>query len=192
MKKLLALTSLSFLAACGPEPVAQNYVNPGDPERQIDVSSELVTMNLGSRSALSDLSRTLRQDPPTRAELNCQAREGLCAEARSLFANRGIPAEFKGNGDSVTLVYERVVARDCENRYLDNSQNAYNLHPPTFGCSVRANTVQMVSDKQQIVNPSLMDVPDGQKAAQNYGRYQEAPEKKPAQTGSILRTIVTR
>jgi hypothetical protein len=222
MKKICAILLLSLMAACSnqpttitvtpetqhaypnpeatvtpvvdPGPPADAYLNPGDPERQIDVSSERVTMNLGSRSALGDLSRTLRQDPPTRAELNCSGREALCAEARTLFANRGIPAEFKGNGDSVTLVYERIVARDCENRYIDNTQNPYNLHPPTFGCSVRANLVQMIGDKQQVVNPSLMDPQDGEKAAQNYGRYQKAPAPAVGQQqgGSILRTITTR
>ena len=166
------------------------YPNPGDPERQLDASSELVTMSLASRSALSDISRTVAQDPPTRAELSCAPREALCAEAKSIFTGRGIPVAFSGSGDGVTLVYERLVARDCDNRFVDNSSNMQNLGAPSLGCSVRANTVQMVSDRRQIVNPSLMDMPDAQKASKNYERYEKAVPTVAAPGASGLTTIV--
>lgn len=169
------------------------FRNPGNPERLLDKSSELVTMDLGSRGALNKIARTINQDPPTRAELNCNAKEAFCAEAKSIFAGRAIPSKFIGDGDSVTLVYERVVTRDCDSRFVDNSKNGDNLHPPSFGCSVVANTLQMVSDKKQVVDPSLTDFSDGEKAAQNYRRY-GTPSKESTSTAgqSVLRTITTR
>ena len=179
----------SSLPAPAVYPPPGAFRNAGDPEQQIDASSELVTMSLGSRSALAHISNVLSEDPPTRAELNCAAREALCAEAKLLFAGRGIPVSFKGRGDAVTLVYERVVTRDCDNRYVDNSQNQYNLHMHALGCSVRGNMVQMISDKQQIVNPTLLDLQDGKKSAQDYDRYQEPPQKGPV-NGVPLGSIV--
>jgi len=169
------------------------FRNPGDPERLLDKSSELVTMDLGSKGALSKISRTVTQDPPTRAELNCSPKEAFCAEAKSIFAGHGIPSKFSGNGDNVTLVYERVIARSCDNRFVDNSKNNDNLHPPSFGCSLVSNTLQMVSDKRQIVDPNLTDFSDGEKANQNYRRYESPPSKQNSGMGqSIVKTITTQ
>lgn len=167
------------------------FRNPGDPERLLDKSSELVTMDLGSRGSLSKISKAVTQDPPTRAELSCSPKEALCADAKAIFAGHGIPAKFSGDGDNVTLVYERVVARDCDGRWVDNSKNPYNMHPPSFGCSVVGNAVQMVSDKKQFVDPNLTDFSDGEKSEQNYRRYQSPPKEN---TGgqSLLKTITTQ
>lgn len=199
MKKTFLLASVFFLAACAdnhsttmtvtPEtkpiyskdpnhethytqfPPASAYYNRGDPENLLDVSSELVTLPLGSRSDMIDLSDMVMQDPPTLAELRCAPTESLCMQAKELFEQYGVPAKFASGSKEVALMYERVMARDCENRYLDNSSNVYNLHPPTFGCSVMANTVQMVSDKRQFVRPSLLDYYDGEKAVRDYDHY---------------------
>jgi hypothetical protein len=171
------------------------FINPGDPERFIDRSSELVVMGLNSRGALSDLSRALAQDPPSRAELNCNPREALCAEARSMLASRGIHAQLAPvDEDSVTLVYDRTIARDCDSRYIDNSRNGANMHHPALGCSVAGNTLQMVSDKRQFTNPSLMDLPDGAKAVQAYRRYRQPPPPRQTEgaSPSLLNNIRVR
>lgn len=176
MKKSLALLGIFALAACSPEPQPGAFRNPGNPERLLDKSSELVTMDLGSRGAFNKIARISGQDKPTRVELNCSPKEAYCAEAKSLFASRGVPTKFGEDSDSVTLVYERVVARDCDSRWVDNSKNNYNMHPEAFGCSVVANTLQMVSDKRQFVDPNLTDFTDGAKTQQNYRRYQSPPK----------------
>ncbi len=164
------LSCAGLLAACSEIPPSA-YYDRGAPENLLDSSSEVVNMSLSSRNVLAQLADTLAQDPPSRAELNCGRGDAMCSEARNLFDQHGVPVEITGAGDGVTLIYERVVARDCEQRYIDNSINPYNLHPPTFGCSISANMVQMVSDKRQFLSPSLLDFHDGAKAAQSYGNY---------------------
>lgn len=166
------------------------YGNPGDMERLLDSSTEIFTMNLGSKNSLAEISRKVMRDRPTRAELNCSRKEALCAETKSMLQGQGVPVKYGEDKDNITLVYERLVARDCDSRYVDQSNNPHNLHNQAFGCSVVANSLQMISDKRQITDPSLMDMQDGEKAVQNYRRYKSPPEKaQPSK--SFLKTITT-
>jgi hypothetical protein len=71
---------------------------------------------------------------------------------------------------SVALVYERILARDCNPRYIDNGSNYYNANHPAFGCAMAANIVQHVSDKQQFVSPNLSDDPLARRAVTDFGR----------------------
>lgn len=167
------------------------FRNPGNPERLLDRSSEQVTMSLSSKAGLDAVSNMIRRDPPTRATLSCALSDKHCAGARALLVDQGIPFEFDGGGSSVSLMYDRVVARDCDSRFVDNSRNSYNQYHPAFGCSVVANTIQMVGDKRQITNPSLMDFPDGSKAVQQYRRYSKPPKETKEKDGSVLKTIST-
>jgi hypothetical protein len=183
-------TSLPFLAltlalsACGAPPKA--YYNRGDPENLIDVSSEIVNVGLNSDDALAQLAAIIKKDPPTRAELSCVQSDALCIEAKTMLDQHGVMNRWAANTaqHDISLVYERVVARDCENRYIDDSFNPHNLPSPTFGCSIMGNTVQMVSDKRQFVSPNLLDFRDADKAVQNYEAYR-APTK-PSQPDSPL------
>jgi hypothetical protein len=171
MKKALAATVsvICLLAACSEIP-GKAYFNRGDPENLLDVSSEVVTLGQGQ---ISQLSNMIVQDPPARAELGCSASDSLCTQAKKILDKHNIPAQYTGNGSGVTLVYERIMARDCENRFIDNSINPYNMNHPTFGCSITGNMVQMVSDKRQFVNPSLLDLADGEKTVQVYRAYEK-------------------
>ncbi len=188
MKTSHTLSFLLLLTACSEIPSA-TYFNRGDPENLLDVSSEVVNLNLTSASSLGELSNMVSQDPPTRAELNCNSSDGLCMEARQVFEQYNIPVQSGGAGSGVTLVYERVVARDCENRYIDNSVNPYNLHPPTFGCSITGNMVQMVSDKRQFTNPNLLDFQDGEKAVQTYRGYLKPPPPPSEEEESQIQSL---
>lgn len=189
MKKLTLLVLTLALPACNEIPAAA-YYDRGDPENLLDVSSEVVTMNLSSTSAMSELTSMVAQDPPTRVQMSCSPRDGLCMEARRMFEQYAVPVE-PSDSAGITMVYERVIARDCENRYIDNSINPYNLHYLTFGCSVSANMVQMVSDKRQFTNPSLMDYPDGEKAYQVYRVYLTPPAPPNSDNESLLSEIGT-
>lgn len=186
------LAFLLLATACDEMP-SSAYYNRGDPENLLDVSSEVVNMNVNSTASLSDLSRIVKQDPPVRAEVNCDPKQKTCADAYKLLEKYEIPMVHTAGPQGVTLVYERVVARDCENRFIDNTINPYNLNMPTLGCSVAANTVQMVSNKRQFTNPSLMDYPDGEKAVQMYRVYLIPPKVDDTQdqNGSLLKSIST-
>ena len=186
--KLLAITScLLVLSACSKVP-PEAYANRGDPESMLSVSSEVVNVNLTSPNSLHELSDRITQDTPTRAILNCSQNDALCSRATTILSKYKIDVQRTGSGNNISLIYEQVIARDCENRYIDNSSNMNNLNMPTFGCSLRSNTVQMVTDKRQFTNPGLLDLPDGEKALQTYDSY-----LKPAVTtaaGGVTSSLV--
>lgn len=180
MKKTATLITVILLGACNEMPPGV-YYNRGDPETLLDRSSETVSFSLRSHDSLNEMETMLRQDPPTRAVLGCRATDKLCGQAKALLDAQGVASEWDSSGkvSGVSLEYDRVMARDCENRYIDNSINPYNLQHPTYGCSLIANAVQMVSDKRQFANPGLLDYQDGEKAQQAYRLY-ETPPKKPS------------
>lgn len=164
--------------ACSDIP-PQAYYERGTPESLLDVSSEVVNLPVNSESALDELTNWINQDQPSRAELYCMESDVRCSAAQEVLDLYGVPSMYVPSSDNmIALVYERVLARDCENRYIDNPINPYHLNHPTFGCTTAANMVQMVSDKQQFVRPNLMDPADATKAVQVYRNYMEPPEIK--------------
>lgn len=170
--------SLALLAsACSNIPDSA-YSNRGTPESLLDLSSEVVNVNVEDASGIGELSQWINQQAPTRAELTCGASTRQCARAREVLKQFGVPYKERQDGSaSVALYYERLEARDCENRFVDNSINPYNLNHPSFGCSVAANMVQMVSNRKQFVAPALKDAGDGEKAVQAYRFYMTPPER---------------
>lgn len=183
---IIPLLALLALTACEDIPEG-SYAGIGDPERQLVTTTETVTLELKDAQSLDQLRESLKTDTPTRAELACATATPLCTKAKTLLLKSNIPIEIKGmaDGGTVTLLYRRVAAKACENRYIDNSRNNNNLNTPSVGCSIRSNMVQMVTDKQQFVNPALLDYQDGEKAAQNYQAYINPPAPAAASgTGS--------
>lgn len=177
MKKnaLLALTliSTSLLSACNDIPHAA-YTSRGGPESLLNVSSEVVNISLLSPSSTDELVQWLNEDQPTRVELHCANGDMYCGSAQAILEQFAVPYNIFMSADSrATLIYDRVVARDCDHRYMDMPINPYNLNHPTFGCAISANALQMISDKQQIVSPALSDYQDADKASQNIDAYRE-------------------
>lgn len=173
---LISLTLGLSLAACSSIP-PEAYFDRGTPESLLDVSSEVVNLSVASETAIDEMTNWVNQDQPSRAELYCQDGDARCVAAQEVLDLYGIPSMYVPSADNmVSLVYERVLARDCENRYIDNSINPYHLNHPTFGCSTAANMVQMVSDKQQFVRPNLLDQMDAKKAIQSYKNYSKPPK----------------
>ena len=152
-------------------PPAKVRENPITPESLIDVSTEVVNVNLSTREHLAQLTQLITRDPPSRADLGCAPENPVCKDARKLLDMRGIPVQFTGDAGAA-LVYERVIARDCD----DRSQGSQAL-----GCASSANIVQMVGDKRQFVSPTLMDFPDAEKAVGDYGdKYLNLPPALPS------------
>lgn len=184
----LALAAL--LSGCSDIPPGA-YFNHGSPESLLDMSSEVVNVSLDDSSATDELAGWINQEQPSRADLMCGEKDPGCAKAKSVLEQFNVPYEQKAAGAGaakVALHYERVIARDCENRYIDNSINPYNLNHPTFGCSVAANIVQHVTDKRQFVNPNLLDYPDGENAAAAYRSYIDNANKPEAPGQSATST----
>lgn len=186
----VALISLALLAltACH-RPADSAYYNRGGPESRLDVSNEVVNLSVAGPNELAQLNSWIEQDQPSRAELYCSAGPS-CNEARKVLELQGVPVMMVPSMDnSVALVYERVLARDCTQRFRDNHNNNYNAPHASLGCALSANLVQHVSDKQQFVNPNLTDLPRATGAVAAYGRAY-APKQAVQENTGVSESIV--
>jgi hypothetical protein len=176
-RSVMISASLLLGAACGLPPSDTAYQTRGTPESLLDISSEVVTLNTASAADVADLSTWIGRDQPTRAELNCDANDKYCRDAEKMLRKKGVPiARGTYGAQAVTLVYERIIARDCDQRYVDNPHNFYNTNHPAFGCSVAANMVQHVTDKREFVNPNTLD---SASAARGVATIQRANAPRP-------------
>jgi hypothetical protein len=167
---------LIALSACNEVP-REAFFNRGDPESLLDVSSEVVSVQLVSEQSMDEIVDWIDQDQPTRADLLCDEADPLCRAAREVLEVYGIDYRNAPSGENaVHLVYERVMARDCEHRYIDNHINPYNMSHPAFGCSLASNMVRSVTDKRQFINPPLLDYYDAERGVHVYENgYLRAP-----------------
>lgn len=176
MKKLrvtaLTLSSLAVLFACSEIP-KEAYYHRGDPELLLESQEKMATFDIDGKAALKDIVAWSRKARPTEATLRCRPKSKLCGKLEQQLNNEGIAVNHTAgaSSDEVTFIFERQAVRKCENRYVDNSINPYNLNHPTFGCSMATNIAQMVTDKQQFTNPSLSDKADARKAVQATDSY---------------------
>src|SRR5258708_7396846 len=115
---LVAVCLLLTLAACSAP--KDSFYNRGHPESLLDVSSEIVNLNVRDKADLDALSTWIEKDAPTRAELFCDANLKTCRDAVTLLESREVAVSVTPSpNNAVTLTYERIVARDCNQRYLD-------------------------------------------------------------------------
>lgn len=191
------LVSFSLLAAglgsaCSEIPPAA-YSNRTGPEALLDVSLETVNVPLDSFAGVEELTAWVNNDQPTRAELQCAESGHICNNAERVLNQFSIPVTRTDiqTGNQVVLYYERVLARDCDPKFRTNHINPYNLNHQSFGCSVSANTIQMVSDRRQFVNPSLLDFSDGTKARSVYREYSYPTDTDSGESESLLDTVQT-
>lgn len=187
--RIALLTVAVALAACGPRPKDTAFYNRGGPESLLDVSSEVVNLSVANPNELGELKNWIATDAPTRAELYCVEGDMQCAMARQTLDRAGIPTmNVPSNQYTVALVYERILARDCNPRFVDNHRNHWNTYHASFGCSVAANMVQHVSDKQQFINPELSDLPRSRTAARAYDSL-SLPRTAPAPAYSVSESL---
>jgi hypothetical protein len=154
----LCLLVVLALSACE-RPPASAYPPRAGVESLLDVSSEVVSLSAATPASLNDLDAWIRRDAPTRAELLCSSRSINCSDARRFLERNTIPfAHVEAMTEPVvTLVYERVLVRDCNPAYIDNTNNYQNLNHRSFGCALAANAAQHISNKQQVVAPNILD-----------------------------------
>lgn len=160
MKKIICLLVVLSVGACSNIP-KEAYESRGGPEDLLVVSSERVEVALNSKGAIKELSDLIEDEKPTSAELLCLDSNGLCKKAEKVLKKSDVSVEHENvASNKVVLVYERIAVRDCDNSFMSNHINPYNLNHPTFGCSTSLNMAQMISDKTQITDPVLLGLPD--------------------------------
>ncbi len=179
MKKTTAfLFPVLLLAACNDIP-REAFFGRGDPESLLDASSEVVSVQLVSDQSVEEVVEWVDQDQPTRAELMCMDSDPLCVAAQEVLGVYGIEYQVAPSAENtVHLIYERVLARDCEHRFIDNHINPYNMSHPAFGCSTASNMVRMVTDKRQFVSPGLLDYMDSERGQKIYQGVYLNPRKE--------------
>ena len=187
-KSLLLCFSMVALSACSVVPDSA-YSNRAQPESLLDVSVEQVTVPLDTAQGVDDLVAWLDQSQPSQAMLQCaQSNDMLCINAKRLLSDFAVPVneEMSAGGSQVVLVYENLMAQDCDQRYVDRVHNPYNISHESFGCSVAANSVQMVSDKRQFINPALLGYMDGSRAGKVYHNSMTLPPLIEKNQGSVV------
>jgi hypothetical protein len=182
---ILAL-AVALLATAGCElPPDRAFANRGAPESLLDISSEVVSLSVATPAEITEFTRWIGRDAPSRAELACPLDPSpRCADARRALERAGVPYQvIPSYGEpTATLVYERVIARDCNPRYVDNAHNNDNLNHSALGCSVAANMVQQITNKQEIINPALMENPGAERAVSTVRRASKpSPKVQPYQ-----------
>ncbi len=163
---------LLVVSACTSGGMNNNVVE--SPEKLLDTSSEKVSFGLSSYQAIGELANWIEGDKPSHAELRCSGQRQECREAELVLRQASVkysilPASAEGN--DVVLYYDRVLARDCDQRFINNSYNPSNEHYSGFGCATAVNTVQMVNDHKQFTNPVLLGPQDASSAARVYRSY---------------------
>ncbi len=156
MTRLPIITVMLLVAvACSPIPERAHYMS-SSPDQLLDITSEVVTIPVQTTDGADELIEWLNEDEPTRVELYCDNQGPYCDIARDILEQFGIAyTAYVDPQNEAALIYERVLARDCDGRDYPNHINPYNLPYPNIGCSVAANSLQMISDKTQIIAPAL-------------------------------------
>lgn len=172
---LLLIGTALAVSACSFNGLPKDaYMGRGNPESLLTTSSERTNFSISDASSLTSLAKWIKSDKPTRAELTCSDTSAqLCAQTSDLLKAAGVATKTaKGNSDQVVLEYERVVARPCDNSFVSNQTNPYNLNHPAFGCSTAMNSVQMVGDYKQFTQPSISGLQDAEMAVKNVRKYE--------------------
>jgi len=142
----------------------------GQPESLLSVNSESISIDLGQRNAIAQLANYLNNEP-SRAVVTC-SNDLVCARAKTILNSYDVAYEVQsGASNSVEVIFDRISARDCDNRFVSNHINPYNLNHTTYGCSTAMNQAMMVRDKRQFIDPLVLGPYDGFKASQNYDSY---------------------
>ncbi len=167
---IIAIFTLLILSACKTTPGA--YATRGQPESLIDASGERVNLSLAGDNATNELANWVGNDQPTRAEISCDPFSEKCKKAEAVLRQFGVSIKHVSRGTSdVVLIYERMSARDCDNRFVSNHYNPLNLNHPTFGCSTAVNMLQQISNRKQLVSPSTLDPQDAERSSRVFRRY---------------------
>lgn len=175
------------LAGCN-VPGNEAFLNRGEPTSLLETSTEKQTLDIGTVEGANTLARRLDQDRPTRAELNCAVGDSNCATAKKMLEREGVDVILGDTVDNtVILVYERVLAHECDHRFVYQARNYSHSYDPGFGCSVASNMVRAVSDKRQFVDPVASDLPNAKRGVDVVGHaYKPRPIVAPYSVGQSI------
>ncbi|HEU5047060.1 MAG TPA: hypothetical protein VFT64_04370 [Rickettsiales bacterium] len=174
MKKIayMILVPGTLLFACTPAP-QEAYFNRGEPESLLDLATKAVNLDIKSPASIQQMTEVISKEQPNHAKLSCEKSSPLCREAKHVLTQFDVPVEYTDSLHSkVSLYYESMKVRNCQNRYIDNTADLNSMNSPTFGCSTASNMVQMITDKRQILSPAMTGTADAIKPLQVMSGYE--------------------
>ena len=181
-KSLLCIVLLGS-SACVKIP-AEEYYTRGQPESLLSQAREVVSFSVDDGN-VEELIEWVEFNEPTRADVSCYD-ESICEEIEEALEQYGVSYDITGGDDnSVTLVYETISANECNNRFVSNHNNPYNLNYKGFGCSVSTNMLSQVKDKRQFTNPLVIEGVNASVAANVYDAYVSRTSKAEARTSEV-------
>ncbi len=151
MKKiLLACGLLLIVSACA---VTTNHSTPIRPESLVNATAEKISFPISdSASVITIEDWIIAGDAPTSVEISCADGNPSCVSLKTFLTNHHIAYQDSAAGESssVSLTYNRLIARTC--------------NPNSFGCSTSLNSISMVTNRDQFIKPALSDFPDAASA----------------------------
>ena len=190
IKKLLytSILTVSLFACSQTHNIPREaYFSRGTPESLLETSSEAINIKISSDASVQELINLINKDQPSKAELKCVNGESLCEKTKKVLSQFGVKVQYVSQSSNVaSIIYQRTLAKDCDQRYIDNPINDANLNHPTYGCATAANLVQMITDKNQITSPKLLGKSDAEKSLQTIDIYDTKPQESTVTSGSLL------
>lgn len=172
---LSSLITAGLLAACSEIP-KDAYRAPGQPERLMEVTEKDIHFDI-SGDSLKRIQRWAAQAHPTEASLSCTETSKACNKLEAFLHKQHISTtRVYAKHNEVRFKFKHVAMRECENRYVDNMINPYNLNHPTFGCSLAMNSAMMITDRTQLIEPPYMDKDDAVRGIQVIGAANTPPK----------------
>lgn len=168
------LAGAFFLVSCSEIP-KEAYFTHGQPETLLVHSKQEESFDITGKDSVKRILQWASQAKPSQASLHCKETNKFCNKIEKVMERNGISTtRVASHSNHVTFTYDKIAARDCENRYVDNMINPYNLNHPAYGCSMAVNMAQMVTDRREFDEPDLVDDMDARKAVQAVDVYTTA------------------
>lgn len=160
MKKALLLCSILLVVSSCANNGSESVVRT---ETLVSASSEKVSFPVADAASVKDIENWISNgdNRPSNAQVSCLAKNPACMSLRALLKKQKIavtevPFNHE-NGSTVSIIYNRILARSCPIE--------------SFGCSTSLNSLRMVTNREQFTKPAMSDYQDAASAVKAVGEH---------------------
>lgn len=153
--RVFVLLAVFFITSCETNNIAKQV----RPENLLSSNVEDVSFTISGSESVDSMFEWIIDDKPNSALLSCASGDSLCIGAERVLSDLSVPYRMDvvpGEESSVSLVYNRLLTRDCSNG---------------LGCAMSTNMIGAITNQSDFTNPALSDYHDAQKAVENYNNY---------------------
>jgi hypothetical protein len=155
MRRIFLACAL-LVSAC----TSYQFGNVIRPEGLVSSSAEKISFPVADAASVAAIEKWVNSgEKPSAAEISCNASGKSCKAVKQMLKKHKInTTEVALTGESsLALIYERVTAKNCEESH--------------FGCATAANSLNMVTNRDQFIKPALSDYQDAAGAVRAVGKY---------------------